>query len=204
MKHMIRKSWLPVLIMLFAAQWAVPLAQVYREETIRREGAVFRLPLQPVDPYDVMRGRYLALSFLLPPHPLTPPDGKEEGDAVYAVLQKGDDGMAYIARLSAEPENDAFLTSFDYGFPWQRADAEIESQMHVNIPLTRFYLPEDDAIAVDRILATPAASGSAEERRVQAALDVRVLDGRIVAESLWLDGRPYREWLAGYREAPEK
>ena len=55
------KRWgvLAGVLLLFAAQWAVPFAQVVREEAIRREGMVWRFALQPVDPYDVMRGRYL-------------------------------------------------------------------------------------------------------------------------------------------------
>lgn len=187
-----KKIALPLLLLLFAAQWATPLAQVYREESIRREGATFRLALQPVDPYDVMRGRYLALSFPPPPAPLQAPAGKKIGDTVYAVLQNDAQGLAYIARLSATPEAHAIAVPLYYGVNIPGGGVD-DTQVRVDIPLTRFYLPEDDAIALDNILTQ-----TTNNERAQAALDVRVKDGRVVAESLWLDGRPYREWLADY------
>lgn len=199
MKHPMTSPRMLLLLGLFALQCAVPLMQVYREEMIRREGAVFRLALRPVDPYDMIRGRYLTLMFEEPKAPLPLPDSSKEGDIVYAVLQKGDNGMAHVVRLSATPEADAFATPLKLDHFTTPNDTAMPRTLRVNIPLTRFYLPEEDAITIDRILMR--TGGNNENRTVHAALDVRVKDGRIVAESLWLDGRPYREWLQEYAAA---
>lgn len=177
---------LTLLALLFAAQWAVPVSQVIREEGIRSQGALFRLALVPVDPLDLMRGRYLALSFPADDAALPAPSGSKTGDAVYAVLRQGANGLADIARLSATPEKDAFATTI--------TDIDQDKRASVRIPLTRFYLPESDAVHLDAILA---GTNNAPQN-VQVALDVRLQDGRMVAETLWLDGRPYHEWLADY------
>ena len=182
------KPWLlALLLLLFAAQWAVPVLQVIREEAIRRDGAVFRLALRPVDPYDIMRGRYLTLLFKASDTILPVPAGIESGGSVYAVLQTGANGLADIVRLSASPEANAFAATLE--------TVDNERQASVNIPLTRFYLPEDDAIMLDGLLS---ANTTAENTPLSATLDVRLKDGRMVADSLWLDDRPYREWLADY------
>ena len=70
--------------------------------------------------------------------------------------------------------------------------------MRIDIPLTRFYLPEDDAVLIDEKLRW---RGDGERPQIAASLGVRVKNGAIVAESLWLDGRPYREWLLEHTDS---
>lgn len=191
-----RVVWLLAVLLLFAAQWAVPFMQVVEEETVRREGMAFRLALAPVDPYDVMRGRYLALNFAMDTSALQAPAGSKEGDTVYAVLEEGADGLAVISRLSAVPVEGAFALPLTFGIVF--VGDESASAPLVRIPLTRFYLPEEDAIDIDAALWQDGMAQAGSEG-IQAVLEVRVLDGRIVAERLWLDGKPYEEWLRAYR-----
>lgn len=200
------KRWgvLAGVLLLFAAQWAVPFAQVVREEAIRREGMVWRFALQPVDPYDVMRGRYLALNFAANTTMDAPP-GSKEGDTIYAVLQEDAQGLATVSRLSATPEDKAFALPLRFHAAWEWEDkpgAESPGQkVDVRIPLSRFYLPEDDALAIDRIV--PRAT-SAEESSLQAVLEVRLKDGRLVADALWIDGQPYQQWLKAFLAEEEQ
>ena len=193
-----RVVWLLAVLLLFAAQWAVPFMQVVEEETVRREGMAFRLALAPVDPYDVMRGRYLALHFPSNSNALQAPAGSKEGDTVYAVLEEGADGLAFISRLSAVPVEGAFALPLEFGIVF--VGDESASAPLARIPLTRFYLPEEDAIDIDTALWQDGMAQAGNEG-IQAVLEVRVLDGRIVAERLWLDGKPYEEWLRAYRAA---
>ena len=58
-----RLALLLLILPLFALQWVVPVMQIMRGEAILRDGTALRLALQPVDPFDAMSGRYLALSF---------------------------------------------------------------------------------------------------------------------------------------------
>lgn len=192
-----RGIWLAGLLMLFAAQWAVPFVQVGREEAIRREGTVWRFALQPVDPYDVMRGRYLALGFAANTTMDAPP-GSKAGDTVYAVLEEDAQGLARVARLSAVAEENAFALPLRLTETW---DGEAHTpRADVRIPLSRFYLPEDDALAIDRIFPQQARS----DAPLQAVLETRLKNGRLVAEALWIDGQPYRQWLQTFLAAEER
>ena len=159
-----RLALLLLLLPLFGLQWAVPVAQILRGETMLREGTALRLALQPVDPYDAMRGRYLALSFTESTREHSLPDGMRPGDTLYAVLGADPDGLAHITRLSREPQDSAFA--------WK--------------------IPTD---------TPPGAKGDGERPQIAASLGVRVKNGAIVAESLWLDGRPYREWLLEHTDS---
>ena len=187
----------PVLLLLpvvFALQWALPLLQVARGEDILRNGVSLRLELEPVDPLDVLRGRYLALSFPESAREHNLPEGLGAGDTLYAVLGADPTGLAHITRLSREPQESAFAWKIP-------ANTQPGEKVRIDIPLTRFYLPEDDAIRIDDALRW---RGDGERTAVAASISVRIKDGTIVAENLWLDGQPYREWLQAHTDATAK
>ena len=182
-----------LLPLVFALQWAVPLIQVVRGEGILREGVALRLELQPVDPLDVLRGRYLALAFPEEEKEHTLPPGVQGGDTIYVVLEAGKDGLAHISRLSHSAQDGAFSYTIPDGY-------KAGDSIRINIPLTRYYLPEEDAVKIDELFRFR----NNESPHSNATLGVRIKDGQIVAESLWLDGQPYRDWLRNYQSTQSK
>ena len=182
-----------LLPLVFALQWAVPLMQVVRGEGILREGVALRLELQPVDPLDVLRGRYLALAFPEEEKEHTLPPGVQGGDTIYVVLEAGKDGLAHISRLSHSAQDGAFSYTIPDGY-------KAGDSIRINIPLTRYYLPEEDAVKIDELFRFR----NNESPHSNATLGVRIKDGQIVAESLWLDGQPYRDWLRNYQSTQSK
>ena len=182
-----------LLPLVFALQWAVPLIQVVRGEGILREGVALRLELQPVDPLDVLRGRYLALAFPEEEKEHTLPPGVQGGDTIYVVLEAGKDGLAHITRLSHSVQDGAFAYTIPDGY-------KAGDTIRINIPLTRYYLPEEDAMKIDELFRFR----NNESPHSNATLGVRIKDGQIVAESLWLDGQPYRDWLRNYQSTQSK
>ena len=182
-----------LLPLVFALQWAVPLMQVVRGEGILREGVALRLELQPVDPLDVLRGRYLALAFPEEEKEHTLPPGVQGGDTIYVVLEAGKDGLAHITRLSHSVQDGAFAYTIPDGY-------KAGDSIRINIPLTRYYLPEEDAVKIDELFRFR----NNESPHSNASLGVRIKDGQIVAESLWLDGQPYRDWLRNYQSTQSK
>lgn len=182
-----------LLPLVFALQWAVPLIQVVRGEGILREGVALRLELQPVDPLDVLRGRYLALAFPEEEKEHTLPPGVQGGDTIYVVLEAGKDGLAHITRLSRSTLDGAFAYTIPDGY-------KTGDSIRINIPLTRYYLPEEDAVKIDELFRFR----NNESPHSNATLGVRIKDGQIVAESLWLDGQPYRDWLRNYQSTQSK
>ena len=57
-----RNVSLGVFALAVLAQWAVPFSSIFEQEKILNEGEVIRIPCNAPDPYDPLRGRYLAVS----------------------------------------------------------------------------------------------------------------------------------------------
>lgn len=180
---------LSVLLMVFAAQWAVPGAIIYQQETLRQEGTVHRFQVQPVDPYDVMRGRYVRLS-LLADQALIPSDEEnlQHGQMVYAIMSEDAQGFTTLEKLVIEPVANSIEVRIYY-------PSENTGQYRVRLPIDRYYLPEADAIEVDHLM-----SWRNRESMPQASVDVAVRNGKAAAVGLNLDGMPYRQWLEAHQE----
>jgi hypothetical protein len=87
------------------AQWAAPLSQIWTHEQTLTQGTLIKLKCSAPDPYDPLRGRYLAVR----PEQRdasVPAKGMklESGTHVYATLTTGADGLATITMsLSLTP-----------------------------------------------------------------------------------------------------
>lgn len=183
------RRWRIALFALVAVvQLAVAGGAIIRSEVALRRGEVFRFRIQPVDPVDAFRGRYVAIRFTLDRAPA--PDGLElrQGQWVYIPLQPGGDGWAAFGPASPDPpESGAYLRLRPGGiYP----DEDGRRRVWVTLPFNRYYMDEDLAPEAER-----AARGSRRGQR-DAFVTVRVFRGAGVLEELYLDGVPIHEWLA--------
>lgn len=167
-------SWrLPLFLVACLAQLWVPASMIVRAERTLAEGELFRFRTAPVDPADLVRGRYVALGFQetrgapLDAQPFAP------GQTVHALLERDVEGFARIAGVAHEaPEVDAYLT-----VEVERVD---EDAIQVRFPIDRFYLPEQKAPEAERLYAKEAG------RAAWAAIRVRA--GQAVIEDLVIGG----------------
>src|SRR5256884_8327398 len=85
------------------AQLAVPTAMVWQRDQTLKQGRVWKFRTAPVDPVDVIRGRYIALRFTA--EEFDAPAKFEAGNKpVYAVLKQSADGFAEVDHLTTEAE----------------------------------------------------------------------------------------------------
>ena len=161
-----------VFVVAAAAQWLLPLWGVWRHEQVIARGTVVRIECGAPDPYDPLRGRYLAVRPLESGFAM--PEGMPEGERVpvWATLAVGADGLARIESLSLEPVAGPTVVRLVAGSPrWdQQRDAVI-----IEWPFDRFYLNE-------RL---------AEDTRPVA--EVCLLEGRAVLTDVLIDGVSIRE-----------
>lgn len=169
-------------ILVSLAQWAAPLSQIAKYERTLAQGTLIRLKCTAPDPYDPLRGRYLAVR----------PDQDEAGIAkgaqlragqsVYASLQTTEDGLTTLHELHALPP-----TEGDYVrviFNWESDD-----KAKITWPFDRFYLNE--------ALAPEADLWFAESIRDAKGIiaEVRIHHGLAVLENLSFDGKSFRDIL---------
>ena len=173
-------------IALALAQIAVAARAIILSEIALRHGEVYRFRLQPVDPVDAFRGRYIALRFAEDRTHLAdevPHLGQEK---VYVPLVVDDESFASFgsARLEAPETGDYLYLQGGVDF----MDEDGERRLLLALPFRRYYMTEELAKEVDRSLW---------RRGIRPAwVTVRVKDGTGVIEDLYVDGLPVREWLA--------
>ena len=90
-------------VVVAVAQLAVAGGAIIRSELALRTGEVFRFRIQPVDPVDAFRGRYVAIRFALDRAPA--PDGLElrHNQWVFVPLQVDSDGFAAFGPAALDP-----------------------------------------------------------------------------------------------------
>lgn len=167
------------------AQWLLPLVGVWQHERVIARGTTVRIRCAAPDPYDPLRGRYLAVR---PEETQVPkPDGMPEQGAVpvWAALEAGDDGLSRIESLSLEPVSGP--TVIRLVATWRRWDQE-GATVFVEWPFNRFYLSERLAPDADALVAERFRDG--QERPVA---EVRLLDGRAVLVDVLVDGVSIRD-----------
>ena len=184
---------LALFIALAVIQLTVAAGAIIRSEMALRYGEVFRFKLEPVDPVDAFRGRYVALRFTEVSAPVAEGRPSLNRQKVYVPLVIDDDGFASFGPVVLErPEGEAYLrmrSGIEY------TNEEGESRLSLALPFRRYYMTEELAKEVDRSLW----------RRGQrpAWITVKVRNGAGTIDDLWVDGVPVREWLeSGGPETP--
>lgn len=175
---------LPLIIFAIAAvgQWAAPLSQIWTHEKTLTQGTLIKLKCSAPDPYDPLRGRYLAVR----------PEQREvrvpsemklaAGSRVYAVLTTGADGLATISNISLSPPASGDYIHLKAGYTYAGSAS-------ILWPFERFYINEKLAPEADKWFAENI-------RRADGIIaEVRVLNGRAVLADLTLNGKSFREIL---------
>lgn len=183
------KTWLWISFALGCAlQWAAPLMQIITYEQVLTGGELHRFKCAAPDPYDMFRGRYLAVR--AQPDTVTVPKGETlaHGEPAYALLETGGDGFAAVKALARQrPADGAFVTVM--------VDYVHDGTARIRWPFDRFYLNERIAPKADEWFR-------ANLRGTDPVIaEVRVLDGRAVLADLQHRGKSFREVLKGMDEA---
>lgn len=165
------------------AQWAGPLSRIYTYEQTLTQGTLIKLKCTAPDPYDPLRGRFLAIRPEQQQIPIPETLRLQEGTTFYASFSTGDDGLTTLSGVSlSPPENGESIRLrtryYAYG-----------NNVNIDWPFERFYINEKLAPEADAWLAENIRSAEG------VIAEVRVLNGTAVLADLSLDGKSFREIL---------
>lgn len=175
---------LPLVIFGIAAlaQWAAPLSQIWTHEQTLSKGTLIKLERSAPDPYDPLRGCYLAVR--PEQNQVAVPEDFESNhdEQVFAILTTGADGLATATSLAASPPASG---------PYVRVktSSSYDKKAYIEWPFDRFYINEKLAPEADEWFAENIRSTKG------VIAEVRVRDGRAVLVDLTLDGKSFREIL---------
>lgn len=177
-------------IVVVLAQIAVPAFMIARHEHTLRSGERFLFQCAPIDPVDVFRGRYVALTFAQDTADGGNLDFTSNGNA-FAEVIVADDGYARLGRLFKAPPASGTFLRVKVAW-WHRVDPESGNGnlVRVSLPFNRYYMEENLAIGAEK-----AYLGLDSEGPSRAHAAVRILNGYAVIEDLYLDGMEVRQYL---------
>lgn len=169
------------------AQLGVPGSMILKHERTLKQGEVFRIHCEPVDPVDLFRGRYvrIRLEELRMPMEGSMHDGFWNEPA-FLSIEKDDEGFMKLVGVSfEEPAQGLYFkakASADY-----RNREDGRNDLIAELPFDRFYMREDLA---------PKAERAYRRGETEAFVTIRVLNGFAALEELYLDGKPVAEFLS--------
>ncbi|MGV3502643.1 MAG: GDYXXLXY domain-containing protein [Adhaeribacter sp.] len=171
-----------LLALLALAQLYVPASMIFQRDQVLEKGQAFRFALEPVDPSDPFRGKYLTLYFrhdtLTMKGSTTPP---QDGWA-YVTFHQDEAGFARIQKISPTRPGQppAYLKArVRYG---QQHD---HIMAYVEYPFDRFYLEESKALPAEKAYAAAMQNSSQGAYAL-----VKIKDGEAVLEEVYIDGLP--------------
>jgi uncharacterized membrane-anchored protein len=172
---------LSIFVVVALAQLAVPAYAVWMRTQTLSHGRLWKFRTAPVDPVDLVRGRYIALRFASEEVPQA--ERLKPGRWAYAVLKEATDGFAIVDHVSAEPiAGDNVIKVENVGW-W-------ESKQRLRFPFNNFWVSEDLAPA-----AETAYAANSRQQKQNAYVTVRVRNGDAALEDLYIDGQPLKEYL---------
>ncbi len=167
------------------AQWFLPLSGIWQHERVLSRGTLVRIECAAPDPYDPLRGRYLAVRPAQ--SSVSEPEGFPRGGGrvpVWATLEAGDAGLARIKSVSLEPVSGPTvipLTARSWG------TINGTDVIGLEWPFDRLYLKERLAPDADKLVAERRRDGK------KTVAEIRLLDGQAVLTDILLDGVSIRE-----------
>ena len=182
------KSRIFILWILFGlavlAQWAVPLYGIWKQERVISNGTRVRLKCGAPDPYDPLRGRYLAVTI----EPATVPR-PNDGSSIMpnmpiflSIEPAADGGVSKVTGVSAvKPASGIFIAA--------HSQYNTDEEVRIQWPIDRYYLNENLAPEADQWIS------KIRTEKAHIFAEIQVQDGVAVLVDLTQDGKSLREVL---------
>jgi uncharacterized membrane-anchored protein len=166
------------------AQLAYPASMIVGHERTLRAGTPVRVRCQPVDPSDLLRGRYVRLRLETFTVPVERPETYLEKPTVYALLETDAAGFARLAGIRDEAPKTGLYLSAEV-----RAVDQDKGELTLGLPFDRYYMSERAAPRAEAAYRSAAGQG-------EAFVVLRLRGGRAAIEDLFIGGRPIAEVLS--------
>ena len=129
-------------------QWYVPLSMIWEQESLLKNGKIFKFKTRPIDPNDPFRGKFIVLNYEADSYKLTPSENWSEGAKIYVILKEDTQGFAQIDRLEATlPKSNENYVKAEI----QRIWGNDPRQLRLRYPFERFYMEENKAPKAEQL-----------------------------------------------------
>jgi len=174
-----------LLLATFLFQWFVPLNMIMQQETILKDGTVFKFKTQPIDPNDPFRGKFVVLNYVASRTII--PNGQlwVNGEPVFVKIHTDSDGFAMIAGLEkVEPVDDKNYVKAEINNVWDTNP----TQVSIRYPFERFYMEESKAPKAEAMFRDLWRDSTTNVYSL-----VVIKEGRAALEDVLVDGVSIRD-----------
>lgn len=179
-----------ILVAALIAQILIPTSLIFSNQTILENGDVYKFKTAPVDPYDIFRGRYVALGVEDTRAEFKNNDiNLKRGQKVYVTITVNHDGYAQFDQISInKPVGQSYVTTQIRWPVYQK-----QGFYNIKNPFNRYYMNENKAMAAE--MAYRRYNNKTDNETKDAYIIVRVLGGRGLIENLFLGEEPIEDYL---------
>lgn len=173
-------------IFLFAAQLAIPFWLIGSRELTLHFGKRLLFRVEPVDPYDAFRGRYVRLGILENSWQGPGATNFLQGQPLKISFTNGEDGFAKVSRVGRSEAGEVWVNG-------KAGYVQTENFLTLDYPFDAFYM--DEILAPKAEAALRRNWTGDETRTVKAHVAVRLWRGQAVIENLFLNDMPAADYL---------
>jgi uncharacterized membrane-anchored protein len=181
-----------IVALMIAAQIAIPSAMIQRYESTIQNGSLYKFKVDPVDPADPFKGRYVRLNFDVSgwERKYQSDDQLAKKSNAYATLKLDSEGFVAIDRLYKSKPKDQEYLKVKVNYIWAKNKLNTPTTYTISLPFNRYYAQEDKAPEIERRVQRRNRNDE-----VTSSVDVRVLNGLGVIEQLYIDGKKVEEYF---------
>lgn len=178
------------------AQLYVPVKWIYEHEMTLRKGALYKFRIEPVDPGDPFRGKYLTIDYEADSVTIEAPSKWSEGETVYVSFDTTEEGFVHLLDVSRSYPS-------DWSSPYFRTKVD-EVHRQVNLkrgwlsfehPFERYFIEGKKAERIEELYFEEL--GDHPDRNYAL---IRIRNGHSALEGLVINGEPVEELV---KEPPE-
>ncbi len=184
-----KKWWLLAFLAVAVAQLYIPANMIWHQEQILRKGSEYRFKTAPIDPSDIMRGKYVSLRYDETSYGIDTSESWFPGQEVYVSLTRNAEGYATIASITARPPIDGQEYLQAKVGAVMRGNAQ---HLTINYPFDRYYMEESKAP-----LAESAYNRAAADSNQLTYAVVSVYQGEGVIKNVFIDNISIEEAARG-------
>ncbi|MEL6638623.1 MAG: GDYXXLXY domain-containing protein [Bacteroidota bacterium] len=179
-------------VVMIAYLW-VPISTITQQEKVLKKGATYLFKPRPVDPYDAFRGRFIWVSIPTPWFDLPPAEPPfTDYQKAYVILARDSSGYAFFEGISHyEPEDRDYMQVQVLHYDGER------QKVRVDLPnsIQKYYLNEKLAPLAESTYQDLLRRNREGIDSVGVSLEVKVLNGRALMETIYFDGQKIEDYL---------
>ncbi len=177
-KHLLTFSLILVIIL----QICFPLYNVWSQEQILKHGQLIKFKIEPVDPYDAFRGRYVTINVESPSLKVPLNEDFSANQPIFVLLENDSSGITDMIGVTQNADTEALKMRID---EWS---IDSDGEIYFRFPLNRYYLDENKAPIADKI--------SRNFNKKNALISARVSQsGAIIIEQLYVENKPIEDYI---------